>query len=257
MELQTLNSELQDHDPKSFSLPAAVAMETKQCVKDTPPGSVLVFPGWLKTGRRTRPGKSSDQDLSAPDDLEIVKQNLPLKKRKFESFLLSNIRKIRCPQSENNDANVNPGLECLETWKDSLVVQGTSASKVPVRARKLHVCDLCDRSFKSYQALGGHKAHHKDDGFSANIDSSVARAELKGGSCCGIIHRCPFCNKVFLKGQALGGHKRHCQRPEVQTYPGGGQVVTLNESRGFGFDLNELPPEKIYEGMESGEIMKV
>ncbi|KAL0460901.1 UNVERIFIED_CONTAM: hypothetical protein Slati_0717300 [Sesamum latifolium] len=225
--------ELQDHDPKSFSSPATVAMETKLCV--TRPGSVLVFLGWLKTGRRTRPGKCSDQDLSAPDDLEIVKQNLPLKKRKFESFLLSNVRKIRCPRSENDDGNVNPGLECLKTWKDSLVVQGTIAGKVPDRARKLHVCDLCDRSFKSYQALGGHKAHHKDDGFSANVDSSVARAERKGGSCCGLTHRCPFCDKVFLKGQALGGHKRHCRRPEVQT----------NESRGFGFDLNELPPEDL------------
>ncbi|KAK4441397.1 hypothetical protein Salat_0474600 [Sesamum alatum] len=238
MELETLNSGL-------------------QCVQDTSPGFVLTFPGWLKTGRRTRAGKGSDQDLFAPDDLEIVKQNLPLKKRKFESFLLSNVRKIGCPRSEKDDGNVNPGLECLETWKDSLVVEGTIACKVPVRAPKLHVCDLCDRSFKSYQALGGHKAHHKDDGFSTSVDSLVARAERKVG-CWGLIHRCPFCDKGFLKGQALGGHKRHCRRPEVEMlYPGGGQTVTLNESRGFGFDLNELPPELIYEEMESGKMMKV
>ncbi|KAL2239986.1 UNVERIFIED_CONTAM: hypothetical protein Sindi_0639800 [Sesamum indicum] len=250
--------ELQDPDSKSFFLPAHVETETKQCVKDTCPDSVLVFPGWLKTGRRTRPGKGSDQDLSAPDDLEIVKQNLPLKKRKFESFLLSNVRKIRCPRSENDDGNVHPGLECLGTSKDSLVVQGTFAGKVPVRGGKLHVCDLCDRSFKSYLALGGHKTYHKDDGFSANVDSSVARAERKGGSCCGLIHRCPFCDKVFLKRQALGGHKRHCRRHEVQRlYPEGGQIVTLNESREFDFDLNELPPGWIYEEMESGEMMKV
>ncbi|KAL0370298.1 UNVERIFIED_CONTAM: hypothetical protein Sangu_0347900 [Sesamum angustifolium] len=233
MELQTSTSELQDPDPKS-----TVAMETKQCVKDTRPSSILMFPEWLKTGRRTRPGKGSDQDLSAPDDLEIVKQNLPLKKRKFEeSVLLSNVSKIRCPQSENDDGNVNPGLECLGTWKDSLVVQGTT-----IRGRKLHVCDLCDRSFKSYQALGGHKAHHKYDGFSANVDLLVVRAERKEGSCCELIHRCPFCHKVFLKGQALGGHKWYCGWPEVQKlYSGGGQVATLNESRGFDFDLNQLP----------------
>ncbi|KAL0418439.1 UNVERIFIED_CONTAM: Zinc finger protein ZAT9 [Sesamum radiatum] len=158
MELQTSTSELQDPDPKP-----TVAMEAKQCVKDTRPSSILMFPEWLKTGRRTRPGKGSDQDLS----------------------------------------------------------------------------DL--RSFKSYQALGGHKAHHKDDGFSANVDLSVVRAERKEGSCCGLIHRCPFCHKVFLKGQALG-HKRYCGGPKVQKlYSGGGQVATLNESRGFDFDLNQLP----------------
>lgn len=241
--------ELQDPDGMSFPLPVtgSVAMVRNQCVEDTHPGSVLKLPGWLKTGRRTRPGKAltmlipgSDQDLSVPHhdgtyDLETVQQNLPLKKRKFEQSLLSNVRKTGRPRSENDGRIVNPGLE-------------TTACKVPVRARKHHVCDLCERSFRSYQALGGHKAHHKDDLFSANVDSLVVRAERKRG-CCSLVHRCPFCNKSFSKGQALGGHKRHCRRPgDETTYPGGGQVG-LDESMMLSFDLNELPPESVPEEM--------
>ncbi|GKV33831.1 hypothetical protein SLEP1_g42283 [Rubroshorea leprosula] len=64
-------------------------------------------------------------------------------------------------------------------------------------------CGTCKKKFRSYQALGGHKASHKnikscnldEDGF-ANGDVILRNFE------------CPFCDKVFESGQALGGHKK-------------------------------------------------
>lgn len=99
-----------------------------------------------------------------------------------------------------------------------------------ISPRKQHRCNLCCRTFSSYQALGGHKAHHNakdhrkaDEGVNGGDDAVV-----DGG-----VHQCTFCYKVFSKGQALGGHRRHCQRP----------AATENRAKVFSFDLNELPPE--------------
>ncbi|KAG6409968.1 hypothetical protein SASPL_128012 [Salvia splendens] len=124
---------------------------------------------------------------------ELATENLPPKKRKLEST------------SERNGK--------ILSYKMST---------------KHHRCNICKRSFSSYQALGGHKAHHNkaagrgDDG----VPEEVVAV------CGGAVHRCMFCYKEFSKGQALGGHRRHCQGP----------IVNENEAKMFSFDLNELPP---------------
>ncbi|KAL6494103.1 hypothetical protein OROGR_032012 [Orobanche gracilis] len=76
--------------------------------------------------------------------------------------------------------------------------------KTKVRGGKYR-CEECDKLFKSYQALGGHRASHKKIRASAVENtgggSKAAAAEGK-------LHECPFCHRVFPSGQALGGHKR-------------------------------------------------
>ncbi|XP_044502083.1 zinc finger protein ZAT4-like [Mangifera indica] len=74
-------------------------------------------------------------------------------------------------------------------------------------------CDTCKKVFKSYQALGGHRASHKKIKFysptqepeidqeNAGTSTSVPMVDRK-------IHECPVCFRVFSSGQALGGHKR-------------------------------------------------
>lgn len=61
-------------------------------------------------------------------------------------------------------------------------------------------CETCEKVFKSYQALGGHRASHKKKSAESN--------ELKKSSSSSNHHECPICSKVFSSGQALGGHKR-------------------------------------------------
>ncbi|XP_057977235.1 zinc finger protein ZAT1-like [Malania oleifera] len=65
-------------------------------------------------------------------------------------------------------------------------------------------CETCNKTFGSYQALGGHKASHRKTKACAEDEAergNVVSADLK-------THECPFCYKVFGSGQALGGHKR-------------------------------------------------
>ncbi|XP_016515360.1 uncharacterized protein LOC107832070 isoform X1 [Nicotiana tabacum] len=97
-------------------------------------------------------------------------------------------------------------------------------------------CTTCNKSFYSYQALGGHRASHKRtkgcenitiaiehtqnqaadnkltntknssndstiDEFGEKVETSSVSKKLKG-------YECPICFKIFQSGQALGGHKR-------------------------------------------------
>jgi hypothetical protein len=109
-------------------------------------------------------------------------------------------------------------------------------------------CTTCNRTFHSYQALGGHRASHKKikGCFASKIESSENSIETEqhspdptadsklikfsnnenpipqeipagygekrqktiGSKKSNKGHECPICLKVFPSGQALGGHKR-------------------------------------------------
>ncbi|KAK1433426.1 hypothetical protein QVD17_10336 [Tagetes erecta] len=99
----------------------------------------------------------------------------------------------------------------------------------------VHKCNICNKSYASYQALGGHKASHTKNSSGGSIDHVehsllvVATTTSLGRS-----HECSICHKCFATGQALGGHKR-CH------YEGGGHVstgVTSSDHGHRGFDLN-------------------
>ncbi|KAL8062445.1 hypothetical protein ABFX02_02G147600 [Erythranthe guttata] len=62
-------------------------------------------------------------------------------------------------------------------------------------------CEECNKLFRSYQALGGHRASHKKIKLNTPPPPPPSPPEKK-------VHECPFCDRVFSSGQALGGHKR-------------------------------------------------
>ncbi|RRT60356.1 hypothetical protein B296_00016348 [Ensete ventricosum] len=81
------------------------------------------------------------------------------------------------------------------------------------RKRTRYQCRTCRKFFRSYQALGGHRASHKRAGVEcipiAGIrnhgeDTSDANAADRDPK----LYECPYCYRVFPSGQALGGHKR-------------------------------------------------
>ncbi|KAL3830631.1 hypothetical protein ACJIZ3_019433 [Penstemon smallii] len=107
--------------------------------------------------------------------------------------------------------------------------------------RSKYECFNCKRSFKSYQALGGHRPCHKrtnsfydskyesgensldnddDDPIDFRTKGNVLQSTSKSKSKAKVSsdkktkgkknkeHICPFCDRVFKNGQALGGHKR-------------------------------------------------
>ncbi|KAE8680420.1 Copper/zinc superoxide dismutase 2 isoform 1 [Hibiscus syriacus] len=79
----------------------------------------------------------------------------------------------------------------------------------------VYQCKTCNRSFPSFQALGGHMASHKKPKSAIEhkkplvlaVDDAVMAERLsnkKGNK----IHECSICGSEFTSGQALGGHMR-------------------------------------------------
>ncbi|KAK7390208.1 hypothetical protein VNO78_25507 [Psophocarpus tetragonolobus] len=73
------------------------------------------------------------------------------------------------------------------------------------RVKGRYKCETCDKVFRSYQALGGHRASHKKIKLNCEPEAEV---EVEHVVVEKKIHECPVCFRVFASGQALGGHKR-------------------------------------------------
>jgi hypothetical protein len=75
-------------------------------------------------------------------------------------------------------------------------------------------CSVCGKAFSSYQALGGHKASHRNKAIGSDevTTSSTGSGTGTTATCTatgsGRLHECSICHKTFPTGQALGGHKR-------------------------------------------------
>ncbi|MED6183021.1 hypothetical protein PIB30_034026 [Stylosanthes scabra] len=108
-------------------------------------------------------------------------------------------------------------------------------------------CSSCKKVFGSHQALGGHRASHK------NVKGcfAITRTTAEGGGdhhhhdhhllninllthgdndavAGGGGHKCSICMKVFSTGQALGGHKRcHWEKAESESGNDGCSTLTL------------------------------
>ncbi|KAK3195097.1 hypothetical protein Dsin_026407 [Dipteronia sinensis] len=126
-------------------------------------------------------------------------------------------------------------------------------------------CDTCKKVFKSYQALGGHRASHKKIKFynnntttatataqttkqteseqQENAGTSIATPMLEKTN---KVHECPVCFRVFSSGQALGGHKRThvtglvAATTTTSTTPARTQHHVTSTSTKFGDNLIDL-----------------
>ncbi|CAI9785909.1 unnamed protein product [Fraxinus pennsylvanica] len=129
----------------------------------------------------------------------------------------------------------------------------------------VYECKTCDRTFPSFQALGGHRASHKkpksttdDQRKSTPFDhvqeekkliitrlspppsiQSSNRFDIKPK-----IHECSICGSEFSSGQALGGHmRRHRTAPNTPS-PRVGTNDSEKPRKILALDLNlPAPPE--------------
>ncbi|KAE8685739.1 hypothetical protein F3Y22_tig00111095pilonHSYRG01003 [Hibiscus syriacus] len=102
-------------------------------------------------------------------------------------------------------------------------------------------CRVCNKSFPSYQALGGHKAsHRKLMAASEDCSTSSTSSNPSGRS-----HECSICHRSFPSGQALGGHKRlHYEGGKANsgtTSEKQGSSTSTTSQRGFDLNLPPLP----------------
>ncbi|OIT33449.1 PREDICTED: zinc finger protein ZAT12-like [Nicotiana attenuata] len=69
---------------------------------------------------------------------------------------------------------------------------------------KIFECKTCKKQFDSFQALGGHRASHKNTAIKLMLMSTFPNElPVKPKK-----HECSFCGEEFALGQALGGHMR-------------------------------------------------
>ncbi|KAJ6991662.1 hypothetical protein NC653_019741 [Populus alba x Populus x berolinensis] len=112
---------------------------------------------------------------------------------------------------EKNKRNQEEDRELEEEVETETDDSGEFKScKIKVRGK--YKCETCNKVFKSYQALGGHRASHKKlKVYTPSKEPNLEPTENAGASTSlpeKKIHGCPFCFRVFSSGQALGGHKR-------------------------------------------------
>uniref|UniRef100_M1DBH9 Cys2-His2 type zinc finger protein n=2 Tax=Solanum tuberosum TaxID=4113 RepID=M1DBH9_SOLTU len=87
-----------------------------------------------------------------------------------------------------------------------------------IEEKMLYKCSVCGKGFRSYQALGGHKASHQklitgggggDDQLTTSTTTNATGTTSScNGNGSGRTHKCLICHKCFPTGQALGGYKR-------------------------------------------------
>ncbi|CAA2976607.1 zinc finger ZAT5-like [Olea europaea subsp. europaea] len=104
----------------------------------------------------------------------------------------------------------------------------------------VYECKTCNRTFPSFQALGGHRASHKKlknttgfvltdedrdrDHFSFRQKNSLSSSlslqltnPTNNSSSSRKVHECSYCGAEFSSGQALGGHMRRHRGVPVST----------------------------------------
>ncbi|XP_071717521.1 uncharacterized protein [Rutidosis leptorrhynchoides] len=154
-------------------------------------------------------------------------------------------------------------------------------------------CTTCNKSFHSYQALGGHKTSHKklkgcfdsknDDKNTIKSEPILDHAQMINGLCEKTsdnhhttssfnlgssvkntmvlgTHECSICFRIFSSGQALGGHKRSHLIAEAKLNQQNMNTAekidkpVYHEIRGF-LDLNMPPEDCIEEQEQEGTMM--
>ncbi|KAI3693260.1 hypothetical protein L6452_33092 [Arctium lappa] len=206
--------------------------------------------GWSKRKRSFRVCSSEDEE-----DVALAKCLMALSNTRVDPVELEADDRL-CATTKREEQRRNPifSSEFLPTFtkppppldkaKRVVVVAATTTSSSTVAAtattpKGMFECKACKKVFNSHQALGGHRASHKnvkgcfaarndhfDDNSTYNEDFPIVQNEFKSIITCqpsetgpnpgpvslagrkSKVHKCSICSRIFASGQALGGHKR-------------------------------------------------
>ncbi|XP_047318420.1 zinc finger protein ZAT5 [Impatiens glandulifera] len=208
-------------------------------------------------------------------------------------FLVSSAPTAAAATSSSNSTAVNyysvsspttSGAEILSTTSSEdedmaancliLLAQGIHYQEKPeiknfigaVSGSDAYECKTCNRTFQSFQALGGHRASHKKPKITSqdkptvqvtttlkNLDHDHDRKVededkekmriVIGNST--KVHECSICGAEFSSGQALGGHMRRHRAPPppvVKNYSNEEEDHEKKSGNLLGLDLNLPAP---------------
>ncbi|KAG2262539.1 hypothetical protein Bca52824_069618 [Brassica carinata] len=130
-------------------------------------------------------------------------------------ILLSQGHSLPIPNHETNNNNTY-------RFSSRRFLETSSSNGGSKAGYYVYQCKTCDRTFPSFQALGGHRASHKKPKATLSLYSSidVKRTSTKnnknnnrsvsvyGKAGSNKVHECGVCGAEFTSGQALGGHMR-------------------------------------------------
>ncbi|CAH1412159.1 unnamed protein product [Lactuca virosa] len=183
--------------------------------------------GWSKRKRSFRVCQSSDNE----EDVALAKCLMALSNSIVDHPLELELND-RLYATTNNEAQTrNPKLspEFLPNFSKPPLDKAKGVVVATTTPKGMFECKACKKIFNSHQALGGHRASHKnvkgcfaarndqfDDNLTQkyNIISDVIKpifpyqSDNSQDPRKSKVHKCSICNRIFASGQALGGHKR-------------------------------------------------
>ncbi|XP_042504342.1 zinc finger protein ZAT9-like [Macadamia integrifolia] len=165
----------------------------------------------LKKPKSSKPSKT--ESPSEPEPVSSVSDTTPEENVARCLMMLSRDIWMRKEEEVEEEKEEDEEAEAEKSMEES---DDSEELKFPTRTRGKYQCGTCKKVFKSYQALGGHRASHKKIKGGTPFSSCAARtheaeSELGNAGASNVdrrIHECPVCFRVFGSGQALGGHKR-------------------------------------------------
>lgn len=150
------------------------------------------------------PSATKSESWAEPEPVSSISGTTTEEDVAFCLMMLSRDNKWKNRVEEDEDQQRGEAEKSMEETDESY---GFKSIKTPNRGK--YKCETCKKVFKSYQALGGHRASHKKN---KQSNEPQMGQENAAGTCSSTaekkIHECPVCLRIFSSGQALGGHKR-------------------------------------------------
>ncbi|KAF7805650.1 zinc finger protein ZAT5 [Senna tora] len=196
----------------------------------------------------------------------VAKGKRTKRHRPFPSSTLANSTSSSASADDHVSSNSSTTYEEDQDMANCLILLAQGAADPPP-TMDLYECKTCNRTFPSFQALGGHRASHKKpklDDKKPPSPSPPPQVEDAGEAQFKItppislqlpthninkpsptptnkakIHECSICGSEFTSGQALGGHMRR-HRASTTTNAAPLQVKPRNVLE---LDLNLPAPE--------------
>ncbi|CAK9177915.1 unnamed protein product [Ilex paraguariensis] len=214
--------------------------------------------------RRPMLYENNENDLHAllsEEDHEVAKCLLMLANGSSasETPTVSNMEKETATTTSTSTANQGQSL-CGTIARDAVIGGGDVDGADPSYVNCRFECSSCKKVFGSHQALGGHRASHKnvkgcfaiarndgeDEDHVGGHDDDRNEGEVKDNGDNKMLmvlgHKCSICLRVFSSSQGLGGHKRrHCENVDEPWGLSQG-LHPFAAKKGCGLDLNLPAP---------------